>query len=186
MCQAASFVLTKDKVFFSLESDSHESIIEENKLHDDGASGPNILRVEIVPTIWEPPSENWKYRVDQDTIPKWSDPGEDERRARAALLDWWAGHKNGTEFKGYLYLKSLTAIPEGVTLSAGGGLYLSSLTAIPEGVTLSAGGDLYLSSLTAIPEGVTLSAGGDLYLRSLTSIHEGVKATYERVYFKES
>jgi hypothetical protein len=76
---------------------------------------------------------------------------------------------------GYLYLSSLTTIPEGVTISAGGNLDLSSLTTIPEGVTISAGGDLDLSSLTTIPEGVTISAGGDLDLRSLTTIPEGVK-----------
>jgi len=49
-------------------------------------------------------------------------------------------------------------------------LNLSSLTSIPEGVTLKAGGDLNLSSLTSIPEGVTLKTGGYLYLDSLTSI----------------
>jgi hypothetical protein len=73
-----------------------------------------------------------------------------------------------------LYLSSLTTLPEGVTLSAGGYLYLSSLTTLPEGVTLSAGGSLYLSSLTTLPEGVTLSAGGYLDLSSLTTLPEGV------------
>lgn len=114
MCKAASFVLTKDKVFFSLNSDSHEEIIKENHLHDDGANGPNILRVEVYPTVWEAPCSSWKYHIDQDVLPKWSDSVEDERRARLALLDWWKGHKNGTEFKGSLYLSSLTSLPKGV------------------------------------------------------------------------
>ena len=42
MCDFASFVLTKDKVFWS-DSNSHTDIIEEFGLHEDGANGPNIL-----------------------------------------------------------------------------------------------------------------------------------------------
>ena len=49
MCQPASFVLTKDAVFWSRFTDSHEEIIKESGLHADGAKGPNILRVEVVP-----------------------------------------------------------------------------------------------------------------------------------------
>ena len=74
---------------------------------------------------------------------------------------------------GYLDLRSLTTLPEGCQLSAGGYLYLSSLTTLPEGCQLSAGGSLDLSSLTTLPEGCQLSAGGSLYLRSLTTLPEG-------------
>ena len=80
----------------------------------------------------------------------------------------------GELIPGHLDLDSLTTLPEGVTLTAGGNLYLRSLTTLPEGVTLTAGGDLYLRSLTTLPAGVTLTAGGDLDLRSLTILPEGV------------
>jgi len=76
-----------------------------------------------------------------------------------------------------LDLSSLTTLPEGVSLTAGGSLYLSSLTTLPEGVSLTAGGSLYLSSLTTLPEGVSLTAGGYLYLSSLTTLPEGVSLT---------
>jgi hypothetical protein len=83
----------------------------------------------------------------------------------------------GESIDANLYLSSLTTIPEGVTLTAGGFLNLSSITTIPEGVTLTAGGFLYLSSITTIPEGVTLTTGGFLYLSSITTIPEGVTLT---------
>ena len=78
---------------------------------------------------------------------------------------------------GYLDLRSLTTLPEGVSLTAGGYLDLRSLTTLPEGVSLTAGGYLDLSSLTTLPEGVSLTAGGYLYLSSLTTLPEGVSLT---------
>ena len=88
-----------------------------------------------------------------------------------------------------LYLRGLTAIPEGLKLpeSIGGGLDLRGLTAIPEGLKLpeSIGGGLDLSGLdlsglTAIPEGLKLpeSIGGWLDLSGLTAIPEGLKRKY--------
>ena len=41
MCEPASFVVTKDKVFWSLKSDGHEDIIREHALCADGVGGPN-------------------------------------------------------------------------------------------------------------------------------------------------
>jgi hypothetical protein len=90
MCKFASFVLTKDGVFWSDKSDSHEEIIKEHNLHADGIRGPNILRVEIVPgakikkfTTYK----DWEYRIDQDRMPAWFDAPTDEKRARIALKD---------------------------------------------------------------------------------------------------
>ena len=48
-CAEASFVLTKDRAFFSKTSDSHDQIIIEHDLHADGVGGPNVARVKIVP-----------------------------------------------------------------------------------------------------------------------------------------
>ena len=83
---------------------------------------------------------------------------------------------DGTEeIGGYLYLSSLTSIPEGFNPTVGGSLYLSSLTSIPEGFNPTVGGSLDLRSLTSIPEGFNPTVGGYLDLRSLTSIPEGFK-----------
>ena len=52
------------------------------------------------------------------------------------------------EIKGYLYLRSVTSIPEGFNPTVGGDLYLSSVTSIPEGFNPTVGGDLDLSSVS--------------------------------------
>lgn len=109
MCSPASFVLTKDKVFWSRNSDSHERIIDENNLHVDGVRGPNIVRVEITPLHGDmrKPLSRWKYYCDQDVLPAWYDAKTDEKRARAALKAWAkanlvrAGHRSIAE--GHLY-----------------------------------------------------------------------------------
>ena len=88
MCNFASFVLTKDKVLWLPDTDSHEQIIKQHNLHADGTLGPNVLRVEIVPgpkiTRFND-FKNWVYRVDQDIRPAWFDATCDEKRVRAAL-----------------------------------------------------------------------------------------------------
>ena len=88
MCKFASFVLTKYRELWLPESDSHTEIIERYGLHADGSTGPNIVKVEIVPG----PKikkfsdyRNWVFRVDQDVLPAWHDPKETEARTRAAL-----------------------------------------------------------------------------------------------------
>ena len=90
MCRFASFVLTKDRVFWLLASDSHSDIIERHKLHESGARGLNVVKVEISPTPtlkkWHKYAE-WKLIFDQDEFPEWHDPITSEKRARAALLE---------------------------------------------------------------------------------------------------
>jgi len=75
---------------------------------------------------------------------------------------------------GYLYLGSLTSIPEGFNPTVGGYLDLGSLTSIPEGFNPTVGGYLYLGSLTSIPEGFNPTVGGYLYLR------HGLKANSQK------
>ena len=110
----ASFVLTKDRVFWSEKTDSHESIIEEFGLFADGAKGTNILRVEVTPpkgaalVDWSDLSA-WTYRVDQDIVPVWADAQVDEERVRAALV------AKSLKAGGYLHLSGCTglkALPE--------------------------------------------------------------------------
>jgi hypothetical protein len=88
MCEFASFILTKDYEFWG-PTDSHSDIIEHHEIHEDGARGPNVLRVEIAPPSENPraPLEQWRYQIDQDKFPEWhtEDPAHSEERARLAL-----------------------------------------------------------------------------------------------------
>ena len=88
MCKFASFVLTKDQVFYSETGDSHSNIISQNNLNEWGTHGPNIVKVEISPTdeikTW-PSLKAWAFRVDQDVLPEWADAETCEKRTRAAL-----------------------------------------------------------------------------------------------------
>jgi hypothetical protein len=92
MCKPASFVLTKDRVFWSMYTDSHTEIIDEFGLHEDGARGPNVVKVEISPDNERLDSDPgmWVYKLDQDRTPEWYDAGNCVRRARAALIEWVA------------------------------------------------------------------------------------------------
>lgn len=128
MCQFASFVLTQDKAFWSGKSDSHTAIIEEHVLHEDGAHGPNLLKVELVPVTSLTDIRTWKYHVDQDIMPEWIRDDEEERTRKAAA----------ERFAGV----------DPAKLSAGGNLYLGGLTSLPPDAKLTAGGDLYLGGLT--------------------------------------
>ena len=90
MCNFASFVLTKDRVFYLDGDDSHSEIIRHFELHESGARGINILKVEIRPAdlvkSW-PSLDLWDYSIDQDIMPEWHIPEKDERRARRALRE---------------------------------------------------------------------------------------------------
>jgi hypothetical protein len=90
MCRPASFVATKDKVFWSENSDSHEDIIQEHKLHE--GIGPNFVRVEIAPSDddMSRPLDQWKYCLDQDVRPEWYDAEDVEARCRAELQRWYS------------------------------------------------------------------------------------------------
>lgn len=90
MYRPASFVLTRDRVFWSRKTDSHESIIEEFGLNQDGVRGPNIVRVEVVPPDGDMrrPLAEWLFVFDQDMVPDWCDKADCERWARESLTEW--------------------------------------------------------------------------------------------------
>ena len=100
MCRAASFVVTKDKVYWSETIDSHEDIIKECNLHE--GDRINFVRVEIVPPYgnYRLPISKWEFVVDQDIIPDWFDKKEQEVRCRKALKDWYKVHviKDGRHY----------------------------------------------------------------------------------------
>ena len=98
MCKPASMILTKDGCFHDPDSDRHQRIIEIHKLNADGARGPNIVPVEIVPPRenYSLPLELWVFKTDCDDaiLPDWytNDPVAAESRARVGLLAWAADH----------------------------------------------------------------------------------------------
>ena len=91
MCRPASFVVTKDRVYWSKSSDSHEDIIKENDLEESNIrSEIQFVRVEICPPggDFRMPLEKWRYKTDQDLLPEWYVESEEEKRVRAVLPDW--------------------------------------------------------------------------------------------------
>ncbi len=91
MCKPASFVVTKNRVYWSKVSNGHENIISENNLqHLDKEDFVDLLRVEITPLGGDFTLKQslWTYKVDQDFRPKWYQPKDTERRVRRALKDW--------------------------------------------------------------------------------------------------
>jgi hypothetical protein len=99
MCQFASFVITKNKVYWSSNSESHEEIIRENGLEKWDGEAPNLVRVEILPnedSLLD--LDTWKFVLDQDQLPDWTfkkDPGLEERarkglKRRAREENWFA------------------------------------------------------------------------------------------------
>jgi len=128
MCRFASFVLTKDREFWSETTDSHTDIISEHGLNEMGASGVNIVRVEISPTNkikkW-PSLKEWAYKVDQDMLPDWHDPATTEKRTRAALQRRFkAGFKT-------VYAEGCTALTE-LKADAAKEVYARGCTALTE------------------------------------------------------
>lgn len=93
MCSPASFVLTKDRVFWSKNTDSHTAIIAEYDLHDSCCNlYVNIVKVEVTPPgrDMRVPLDRWHYCIDQDGVPPWYSNEVYEPRVRAALRDWAA------------------------------------------------------------------------------------------------
>jgi hypothetical protein len=91
MCEPASFVVTKKRVFWSKRSDSHEDIVDEFKLKErDARKNYTFVRVEIVPPNrdYSLPFSKWIYKLDQDLKPDWYDAKDVEKRCRMHLKDW--------------------------------------------------------------------------------------------------
>ena len=164
MCRFASFVLTKDSEFWSNTTDSHEQIIAEHGLTADGATGPNILRVEISPVgSLNAPFGQWEYKVDQDIFPKWHDPATCEQRTRAALSRRFPDGIP-VEFPGSLDLRDTPVTSLGKLASVGGSLDLRVTKVTSLGNLASVGGSLNLRGTKVTSLGNLASVGGNLYL----------------------
>jgi len=95
MCRPASLVVTKDRVFWSKHTESHESIIEEHRLYEMGVQGPNLVRVELVPVDndFSKPVSEWELVTDQDILPDWWAPEHYEDEIRDVVEHEWLPEK---------------------------------------------------------------------------------------------
>ena len=160
MCKFASFVLTKDREFWSEKGDSHSDIISEHNLHEWGARGPNIVKVEISPTdkikVW-PSLKAWKFVIDQDTLPDWFDAAQAEKRTRAALLRRFEGGFKTIDASGCTAMTTIEA-PKAQTIDASGCTAMTSIEA-PEATYIGASGCTAMTSIEA-PKAQTIDARG--------------------------
>ena len=87
MCKYASFVLTKDAIFWSKTTESHAEIIREFDLCESDSTNTriNIVKVEISPAVSWGNLAEWVYKVDQDVFPPWYDERDCEKRTRKEL-----------------------------------------------------------------------------------------------------
>ena len=88
MCNFFSAIILKSgPALFAWDSDSHETIKEENKLKD------NKLPPDFVPVELTPPAGNygetdlskWIFKTDLDSIPDWYDPEKARKKTEEAL-----------------------------------------------------------------------------------------------------
>jgi len=176
MCRFASFVLTKDREFWSETTDSHTDIISEHGLNEMGASGVNIVRVEISPTNkikkW-PSLKEWAYKVDQDMLPDWHDPAITEKRTRAALQRRFkAGFKT-------VYASGCTALTE-LKADAAETVDAIGCTALTE-LKADAAKYVYAEGCTALTE-LKADAAKEVYARGCTALTELKADAAETVY----
>lgn len=80
MCAFFSAIVTKNKVFYDIMTDSHEKLIDLCGL-DDNTASPDFVRVTLLPRngdIFNTNIKNWEFYSDQDIFPAWYD--EDKAR----------------------------------------------------------------------------------------------------------
>ena len=86
MCRFASFVLTKDDVYFSDKTDSHTEICNQFHLKEDNhRNEPQLLMCELLPTTDLDDFDTYECTWDQDIKPDWFIPEIDEKRVREAM-----------------------------------------------------------------------------------------------------
>ena len=91
MCRPASMIVTSGhKMTWSKTNDSHSDIRREFGMPENPVGRVTSVQVEIVPLNedYALPLKNWKFVVDQDTLPDWWDAVEAEKQCRISLEDW--------------------------------------------------------------------------------------------------
>jgi len=95
MCEPASMIVTKKKVFWSLKTESHHEIISEFGLKEKDVRGNyTLVPIEITPPVndFRLPLSKWQFRIDhagyKHELPNWWDEKKEEKRVRIALKEW--------------------------------------------------------------------------------------------------
>jgi len=91
MCYPASFIVTKDQVFWSRYTEFHEEIIDEFGLREKDTQGNiQLVWAQLLAPNYQlsTPSNAWQYSVVQDLLPSWYDAVDVEKRVRKALPQW--------------------------------------------------------------------------------------------------
>jgi len=94
MCKLASFVVSRRRVWWHPTSDSHADIISKYRIVMEGVREGNAVPVEISPDDGDlsRPQDEWAFCIDVAGFPRdlpgWWDAEREERRVRAALVDW--------------------------------------------------------------------------------------------------
>jgi hypothetical protein len=89
MCRQASFIITKERIFFSKVSDSHSKILEEFDI-----TGEHVA-VEISPkdNDYRLPLKDWQFRIDSNfPLPEWWNEKWGEQITREELPKWAKYH----------------------------------------------------------------------------------------------
>ena len=138
MCNPASMIVTKNKVYWSKTTDSHHEIITEFKLKEKNVRNEYCLvPIEIAPPNgdFREPLTYWQYREDfaghQRNLPAWYDAEKAERMTRRALKDWIAA-------KVVLEGQTIEEITEGELLAVYGSINRVSGSATVKNVSGSA------------------------------------------------
>jgi hypothetical protein len=88
-------------------------------------------------------------------------------------------HLEGNTFiidhEGYVYLNSLTSLPDNIQFNNEGYVDLYSLTSLPDNIQFNNEGYVDLYSLTSLPDNIQFNNEGYVYLRSLTSLPNNVQ-----------
>lgn len=89
MCIPASFIITRERTLWLVNSDSHEDIIEFYGLKEG-----DFVRIEISPPDMEYalPIDRWVYKTDQDILPEWHNDKWAEEMCRLELPKWYKAH----------------------------------------------------------------------------------------------
>lgn len=91
MCKYFSAIVTKNKVLWDSEIDSHMELLDRFKIKDD-IIVPTFVKVEIVPSFYTIEGfsnlTKWKFSIDQDILPKWVNEKDIEYRTREELLEY--------------------------------------------------------------------------------------------------
>jgi hypothetical protein len=139
--------VTKNEEFWLDGNDSHSDIISHFNLHEHGARGANIVKVEITPTDkikkW-PSLKAWRFVVDQDILPDWHDAATTEKRTRAALERRYKAGFKTVDASGCTALTELKA-------DAAETVYASGCTALTE-LKADAARYVYASGCAALTE----------------------------------